>query len=78
MGVDIRIPIGLMFTILGGLLGIFGLVTSRRWSNVCQIAQYKRESFYRYWDAGIRHHNACFRMEAWKKEKCMTKYFFRP
>jgi len=28
MGVDIRIPIGLMFTILGGLLGIFGLVTA--------------------------------------------------
>lgn len=28
MGLDIKIPIGLMFTILGVLLTIFGLVTS--------------------------------------------------
>lgn len=29
MGLDIKIPIGLMFTILGVLLTIFGLVTIR-------------------------------------------------
>ena len=28
MGLDIKIPIGLMFTLLGLLLAIFGLVTS--------------------------------------------------
>ena len=28
MGIDIKIPIGLMFTILGLLLAIFGLVTN--------------------------------------------------
>jgi hypothetical protein len=28
MGVDIRIPIGLMFAILGALLAIFGLATA--------------------------------------------------
>lgn len=28
MGLDIKIPIGLLFTILGLLLAIFGLVTS--------------------------------------------------
>ena len=28
MGLDIKIPIGLMFTILGLLLAIFGLVTN--------------------------------------------------
>jgi len=27
MGLDIRWPIGLMFTIIGGLLSLFGLVT---------------------------------------------------
>ena len=29
MGLDIRIPIGLMFSILGGLLTIYGLVSDK-------------------------------------------------
>lgn len=28
MGLDIKIPIGLMFTVLGLLLGIYGIVTA--------------------------------------------------
>ena len=28
MGLDIRLPIGMMFTLLGGLLAIYGLATS--------------------------------------------------
>ena len=27
MGLDIRLPIGMMFTLLGGLMAIYGLVT---------------------------------------------------
>jgi hypothetical protein len=27
MGLDIRLPIGMMFTLLGAILGIYGLVT---------------------------------------------------
>jgi hypothetical protein len=27
MGLDIRLPIGMMFTLIGALLGIYGLVT---------------------------------------------------
>jgi hypothetical protein len=29
MGLDIRIPIGLMFSILGGLLTVYGLVSDK-------------------------------------------------
>jgi hypothetical protein len=28
MGLDIRLPIGMMFTLLGALLGIYGFVTN--------------------------------------------------
>jgi hypothetical protein len=36
MGLDIKIPIGLMFTILGLLLGIYGLTT------ISDVAMYQK------------------------------------
>ena len=58
MGLDIRLPIGLMFTLIGAMLAIYGFVTHSDAELYTPLPRHQCQPPLGVGAAGLRHHHA--------------------